>query len=658
MKKHLLFKSLLLLCALIVGTSAWAQAPVNTVLWSENFSGFANNADPSGSYTNSHNGTTVYGGMTVTYSKENGGTTTQTYTSDGPNGNANLLISKGNGTFSISGISTGQATELTVSYAKSGDGVIAISSSTTGVTISGSTSGSTITTNGATTLQLTFKNTHASKNLRIDDISVKVKTAGTGGGVAAPTFSLAEGAVTAGTTVSLSQADSKTIRYTTNGVDPTKTTGTVYSSPIAITTPVTIKAIAVDGDNVSAVSSATYTISVAKPTFDVAAGKVVQGTLLTITATTGQTIIYTTDGTDPSYASSNGDIYDSPIAINSAMTVKAIAVDDYENESDITSASYTVSYPGAVEITPNYTFFGKSGQFSGDTNDEVSGTKNGITVTYTRNTGSCYANSTAMRFYKDNELRIDAPTGKVITSISIDAVTTDVSSTPAGYNGSTGTWTGNATSVTFSRPSNASSYVTISKITVVLAAKVTISEYLWGTYVSDQVMDFTNSEVNAYVVTGASGSAITKTPVTKAAANTPLLLNAPEGTYTIPVAATGTDYSSSNKLVAGTGAAVAYDANSGYNYVLSVDGSNAMFMRIVDGTPATVPSGKAYLALDAAPSGARGLNLFDDEDVTGIDATLVNSEKVNSDVFDLSGRKVANPTKGLYIVNGKKYVIK
>lgn len=250
-----------------------------------------------------------------------------------------------------------------------------------------------------------------------------------------------------------------------------------------------------------------------------------------------------------------------------------------------------------------------------------------------------------MRFYKDNELRIDAPTGKVITSISIDAVTTDVSSTPTGYNGSTGTWTGNATSVTLSRPSNASSYVTISKITVVLAAKVTISEYLWGTYVSDQVMDFTNSEVNAYVVTGASGSAITKTPVTKAAANTPLLLNAPEGTYTIPVAATGTDYSSSNKLVAGTGAAVAYDANSGYNYVLSIDNGKAMFMRIVDGTPATVPSGKAYLALDAAPSGARGLNLFDDEDVTGIDATLVNSEKVNSVVYDLQGRRVAQPTK-------------
>ena len=46
---------------------------------------------------------------------------------------------------------------------------------------------------------------------------------------------------------------------------------------------------------------------------------------------------------------------------------------------------------------------------------------------------------------------------------------------------------------------------------------------------------------------------------------------------------------------------------------------------------------------------------FFDGGTTGISATLVNSEEriVNS-VFDLQGRKVAQPTKGLYIVNGKK----
>ena len=95
MKQKTLLQCLFLLCALIVGsTSVWGQAAVNTVLWSENFSGFDNNVDPSGDYTNSHTGTTVYGGVTVTYSKDDGGGTTQTYTSGGPNNNANLLIAK------------------------------------------------------------------------------------------------------------------------------------------------------------------------------------------------------------------------------------------------------------------------------------------------------------------------------------------------------------------------------------------------------------------------------------------------------------------------------------------------------------------------------------------------------------------------------------
>ena len=45
-------------------------------------------------------------------------------------------------------------------------------------------------------------------------------------------------------------------------------------------------------------------------------------------------------------------------------------------------------------------------------------------------------------------------------------------------------------------------------------------------------------------------------------------------------------------------------------------------------------------------------------DATGIDATLVNSEKVNSQYFNLAGQRVAHPAKGLYIVNGKKVLVK
>ena len=43
---------------------------------------------------------------------------------------------------------------------------------------------------------------------------------------------------------------------------------------------------------------------------------------------------------------------------------------------------------------------------------------------------------------------------------------------------------------------------------------------------------------------------------------------------------------------------------------------------------------------------------------TGISATLMNSEKVKSEVYNLAGQRIVNPSKGLYILNGKKVFIK
>ena len=75
--------------------------------------------------------------------------------------------------------------------------------------------------------------------------------------------------------------------------------------------------------------------------------------------------------------------------------------------------------------------------------------------------------------------------------------------------------------------------------------------------------------------------------------------------------------------------------------------------------PADMKGFRAYFQLKGDAVNAASFNLdLGEGETTGIDATLVNSEKVNSVVYDLQGRKVAQPTKGLYIVNGKKVVIK
>ncbi len=78
--------------------------------------------------------------------------------------------------------------------------------------------------------------------------------------VNAPTFSPAEGNYDEPQNVTISTTtDGATIYYTTDGNDPT-TSSSVYSSPIAVSTTTTIKAIAVkSGMTNSAVASATYT---------------------------------------------------------------------------------------------------------------------------------------------------------------------------------------------------------------------------------------------------------------------------------------------------------------------------------------------------------------------------------------------------------------
>ena len=110
-----------------------------------------------------------------------------------------------------------------------------------------------------------------------------------------------------------------TIRYTTDGTDPTATTGTVYSGPIDVEDSWTVKAVVVQyGVLLTSVSSKAVTPVIAAPTvtnnFD--------GTISLSTTTLGTTIYYTTDGTTPSSSSNE---YSSPFSLGNASVIKAIA---------------------------------------------------------------------------------------------------------------------------------------------------------------------------------------------------------------------------------------------------------------------------------------------------------------------------------------------
>ena len=105
----------------------------------------------------------------------------------------------------------------------------------------------------------------------------------------------------------------------------------------------------------------------------------------------------------------------------------------------------------------------------------------------------------------------------------------------------------------------------------------------------------------------------------------------------------------------GNSAGAAKNITSENSYVLSKQSSVWAFYKV--GTAATaLPMNKAYLVL---PDGAsEGVIRFNFGNTTGMELVGADADAAQGKVYDLSGREVKAATKGLYIVGGKKVIVK
>ena len=94
--------------------------------------------------------------------------------------------------------------------------------------------------------------------------------------------------------------------------------------------------------------------------------------------------------------------------------------------------------------------------------------------------------------------------------------------------------------------------------------------------------------------------------------------------------------------------------DSGHYFVLQ---NNEFHAILAEGDEVKVPAGKAVLHLGNDQAGADARVLKIDDSTTGIKTVESGQSKVES-MYDLQGRRVLNAQKGLYIINGKKVVIK
>ena len=164
----------------------------------------------------------------------------------------------------------------------------------------------------------------------------------------------------------------------------------------------------------------------------------------------------------------------------------------------------------------------------------------------------------------------------------------------------------------------------------------------------------------AYIITGVNGSTLTGEEVAVLEAGKGYFIKGEETNHPYTATATDADATSTKgNLVVGCATNTNIDGEGNTKYILGTNASGAGLFYV--DSSITIPAGKAYLdAGKVIDTPARALSLdFEEGETTSL--REIRNEELgikNAEFFNLNGQRVAQPTKGLYIVNGRKVVIK
>ena len=403
---------------------------------------------------------------------------------------------------------------------------------------------------------------------------------------------------------------------------------------------------------------------------------------ITITCSTGGSqIYYTIDGSDPK---TNGTLYSNAISVNETTTIKAVSK----------KSGY---FRNVVEAT--YTIDPHLRDFSWDLSTDKTTTATTEAMTWTgtyasmavakgsstTNTNNYYPgtegkNYTSTRFYPNSTLTITPVSSYDVKSIVFEATSESYASALQSSTWTNATAEVNGTTVTITPIVGTSAVsatiggtcgftnVTVkyhATTTITLNAACTDGALVYGTYSNSQAFvvpsDLIVSEISVingqlYVDEYDEGNVVPANTGVMVAAlaggNYNVTLSIEEGTSVL-----GNDNMLKPSGDAGISAANMTADNTKFYRLTMHNGTQIGFWwGAANGAAFDLGANKAYLAVPTG-TGAPSFFLFSGE-TTGINTLNVERETLNSEFYNLAGQRVAQPTKGLYIVNGKKVVIK
>ena len=183
-----------------------------------------------------------------------------------------------------------------------------------------------------------------------------------------------------------------------------------------------------------------------------------------------------------------------------------------------------------------------------------------------------------------------------------------------------------------------------------------------ATFSSKKDLDFTGTGVIPYYVSAVTTGSVTLTPTTNATTwnYCGYILQGPEGTYDVPVTESAS-YPAATYLKGQVGEGTVKASESGdtkfrYIFAKNSSGDTGFYKLTADHTLA---AHKAYLETDVditPAAGTKAVSLVFSDVVTGI--TTVQPATDEDAIYTLSGVRVAKPNRGLYMIGGRKVLVK
>ena len=392
-----------------------------------------------------------------------------------------------------------------------------------------------------------------------------------------------------------------------------------------------------------------------------------------------------TDNTFMTWRDGSGNEYNSPVTVNSDLTITAI----WGKEIERIIYSWESPEGTVIETGGTATHYNGNNSVSGNTRVNYANTANNTTYYTICLNGDTDYSTDHIRFALDeniksgDEVRVTAycnknksakASAKMNTQSGTNIFADNVNLPNIYSSGSPVLRTyiipeginTNAIKMTRNQTETAT-FITklqIVRTEVVETVSGTITASGWNTFSSNSKLDLsTITGGKAYVATSTEGGNVTMTPVEDkiVAAGTGLMINGTAGeTFTINTTSAAANYNGDNLLVGLPNGGTVTVAGEGYNYVFGWTVPTEPGFYLIDGDTPTLGANKAYLHTTTALSGKLNIIIDDstsqEEETDGIKAV---STKVENGVrYNLAGQKVGKDYKGIVIVNGKKMLNK